>query len=71
VGKKLSDERIARNEVAMSRPTFRSASRRFGFAIAVLSTVIGLVGCAASDTSSDDNRRGGFYGSVSSGMSHP
>jgi hypothetical protein len=55
----------------MSRATFRSTSRRFGFAIALLSTAIGLTACAASDTSSDDNRRGGFYGSVSSGMSRP
>jgi len=71
MGKKLSDEWIARDEVVMSRPRFQSRSRRFGLAIALLSTVIGLAACAASDTSSDDNRRGGFYGSVSSGMSRP
>jgi hypothetical protein len=31
-----------------------------------------LAGCAAHDASSDDDRRGGFYGGVSGGMSsHP
>jgi hypothetical protein len=28
-------------------------------------------GCAAKDSSSDEERRGGFYGTVSGGMSHP
>jgi hypothetical protein len=31
-----------------------------------------LAGCSARDNSSDDDRRGGFYGGVSGGMSsHP
>jgi len=42
-----------------------------GCVVLGLSFLLLLMGCAANDSASDDNRRGGFYGSVSGGMSHP
>ena len=38
--------------------------------LALLSVLVGLVlaGCARSDTTSDDDRHGVFYGGVSGGM---
>jgi hypothetical protein len=73
MGKKLSEEQVERDERAGS--VFPVGSRpslgRFGCAVLAVCLLLPLVACAASDTSSDDNRRGGFYGSVSGGMSHP
>ena len=73
MGETLSGERIARYErdgfVFRYVPAF--ADGHIGCVVWGLSFLLLLMGCAASDTSSDDNRRGGFYGSVSGGMSHP
>lgn len=74
MGKTLNGERIARDErdgfvfPIESRP---SSGRRIGCVVLGLSFLLLLMGCAANDSASDDNRRGGFYGSVSGGMSHP
>jgi hypothetical protein len=51
-----------------SRP---SPGRRVGLAVALLSAALALAACAAPDQTSDENRPGGFYGTVSGGMSHP
>jgi hypothetical protein len=48
-----------------------SPGRRVGLAVALLSTALALAACAAPDRTSDEERRGGFYGTVSGGMSHP
>jgi hypothetical protein len=73
MSKKMSDEQVQRNErdgfVFPVEP--RPSLRRFGCAVLAMNLLLPLVACAASDASSDDNRRGGFYGSVSGGMSHP
>jgi len=48
----------------------REPGRRFGLAVLALGLV--LAACARGDTSSDEERRGGFYGGVSGGIStHP
>jgi len=52
-------------------PLRREPGRRIGCVVLGLSFLLLLMGCAANDSASDDNRRGGFYGSVSGGMSHP
>jgi hypothetical protein len=49
----------------------REPGRRVGLALLGLGIVLVLGGCAARDQTSDENRRGGFYGTVSGGMSHP
>jgi hypothetical protein len=41
--------------------------RSIGLALALLACVF-VAGCAGSANSSDDERRGGFYGGVSGGM---
>jgi hypothetical protein len=74
MSKKLSDEQVQRYErdgfvfPVKSRPLL---GRRTGCVVLGLSFLLLLMGCAANDSASDDNRRGGFYGSVSGGMSHP
>ena len=73
MGKKLKYEDVARDErdgfvfPVGSRPSLG----RFGCAVLAVSLLLPLVACAANDSAADDNRRGGFYGSVSGGMSHP
>jgi hypothetical protein len=52
-------------------PLRREPGRRIGCVVLGLSFLLLLMGCAANDSASDDNRRGGFYGSVSGGMAHP
>jgi hypothetical protein len=47
-----------------------SPGRRFEWALMGLGVALLLAGCASS-ASSEQERRGGFYGSVSGGMSHP
>jgi hypothetical protein len=95
MGKKLSDEEIARYERDGGMICNQPASRRNPRAtrlspgrlkggsrlspgrrcLAVGSIFIGLLlvsaGCAERSASSDEERRGGFYGTVSGGMSHP
>ena len=74
MGKTLNGEQLARDErdgfivPDRSRP---SLGRRIGCVLSGLSFLLLLLGCAANDSASDDNRRGGFYGGVSGGMSHP
>jgi hypothetical protein len=36
-----------------------------------LGALVAIAGCADRDSSNNDERRGGFYGGVSGGMSHP
>lgn len=74
MGKTLNSERIARDErdgFVFPVGSRLSQGGRIGCVVLGLSFLLLLMGCTASDTSSDDNRRGGFYGSVSGGMSHP
>ena len=73
MGKKLSKEQIARS-VRERSVTRKGGSRpspgwRLGCALLLLGVI--LAGCASGDSSSDQERRGGFYGGVFGGMSHP
>lgn len=45
--------------------------RSAGVAALMLGLLLILAGCAAPDHDADQNRRGGFYGGVSGGMSRP
>jgi hypothetical protein len=95
MGKKLSDEELARYErdggMICNQPASRrkpgptlQPSRRLASGsrlspgrrcLAVGFIFVGVVlvsaGCAERSASSDEERRGGFYGTVSGGMSHP
>jgi hypothetical protein len=75
MGKTLNGKRIARDErdgfVFPVGSRLSQGRRRIGCVVLGVSFLLLLMGCAANDSASDDNRRGGFYGSVSGGMSHP
>jgi hypothetical protein len=75
MGKRLSDEQIARYErdrfvfpVEAYGESRLSSGRRFGCALLALCFLDLLAGCASGDSSSDQERRGGFYGGVSGGL---
>jgi hypothetical protein len=56
----------------MSRTASLPVSRRLGWALLGIGIVLVVAGCAAGDNSSEPERRGGFYGGVSGGLStHP
>lgn len=40
------------------------------FSILAVLACLAVAGCASSDTRSNDNRYGGFYGGMSGGMAH-
>jgi hypothetical protein len=45
---------------------------RLGWALLGIAIVLVVAGCASGDSTSEQERRGGFYGGVSGGMgSHP
>jgi len=75
MGKRLSDEQIARYErdrfvfpVEAYGGSRLSPGRRFGLLLVGLSAALVLAGCASGDSSSEQERRGGFYGGVSGGL---
>ena len=46
----------------------RSARRRWNAIALMLLACLVIAGCAQRDSTSDDNRSGGFYGGVSGGL---
>jgi hypothetical protein len=67
-------------EKALTLPALRAGSlplprcgRRAKYRLWLFPLLVGLfvAACATNDSSSDDNRRGGFYGSVTGGASRP